>query len=412
MWWASHGRTALRAAVTLMGSAALVWLSYESFRFYWQPTSIGSMPVHPGAYDLKIFHSMVNAWFAGTPVYTGPTGYLNTHPPATMVLIWPVYGWRDLDAAVFVWTVTAAAGLAWLVYLVVRESAAATPLEKAFAAVIPLAIYPTGAVVGNGQIVLQVLPLLIGSLLLLHRGPKRWRRDFLASLLFLFALAKPIIAAPFFWIVIFTAGSLRPAVLIVAAYVVATLFAVSFQEASTMELLREFIGRAATMSTQAGEANVHILLAHLGHKELAAPASVTILSLLGIWIWRRRHDDLWVLIGVTALVARFWSYHRWYDDLLILLPMVTLFRIAKIGPRSRGTDAAAGLLLGVTLIFMIAPGGLYLLPSPWDEVYVDVQVLIWMADLVFLVCWRRPTNGRVPVPIDPHLFAPFRGRPR
>jgi hypothetical protein len=41
---------------------------------------------------------------------------------------------------------------------------------------------------------------------------------------------------------------------------------------------------------------------------------------------------LWLLLGVTALVARFWTYHRWYDDLLILLPMIALFRIAQQRP--------------------------------------------------------------------------------
>jgi hypothetical protein len=206
----------------------------------------------------------------------------------------------------------------------------------------------------------------------------------------LLALAKPIIAAPFFWIVIF-AGSFRPAVLVVAGYVALTLFAASFQEAGTIDLLRHFLARAYATSVRAGEANVQILLSHMGLAEWAAPASLTILFLLGIWIWRHRRDDLWLLIGVTALVARFWSYHRWYDDLLILLPMVALFRIAKSGPTSRGMDVAAGLLFAFTLVFMMAPGGLYLLPPPWNKIYNIVQVFIWLADLAFLLCWRAST---------------------
>jgi hypothetical protein len=117
-------------------------------------------------------------------------------------------------------------------------------------------------------------------------------------------------------------------------------------------------------------------------------------------------------MGVTAVVARLWSYHRWYDDLLILLPMVTLLRIAWSGSLSRDTNVAAGLLLGLTLIFMIAPGGLYLLPSPWNKVYNDVQVIIWMADLVFLLYWRTPTEGRGAVHVDEHLSASFRGLPQ
>jgi hypothetical protein len=374
-----------------MAAAAIVWLGYETFRFFLHPVSIGSRPIHPGGLDLRMFHSMVNAWFAGEPVYTGEMGYLYTHPPASMVLIWPVYGWHAMETTVIVWTVTAAAGLAWLIHLVVRQSGAETPLEQAFVALVPIAIYPTGAVIGNGQLVLQIFPMLIAGLLLLRGGPDNWRRNLGAAVLILLALAKPIIAAPFFWIVIFAASSLRPALFVVAGYLALTLFAASFQEAGTIELLRQFLARAYVTSVGAGEANVQILLSHMGLKEWAAPASLTILFLLGIWVWRHRRDDLWLLVGVTALVARFWSYHRWYDDLLILLPMVTLFRIAKIGPTSRGMDVAAGLLFGFTLVFMMVPGGLYLLPPPWNNIYSIVQAFIWMADLAFLLYWRAST---------------------
>ena len=47
-------------------------------------------------------------------------------------------------------------------------------------------------------------------------------------------------------------------------------------------------------------------------------------------------------------------------------------------------DVIVGMLLGITLAFMIAPGGLYLLPSPWNMIYSTVQVVVWTADLIFL----------------------------
>jgi len=91
------------------------------------------------------------------------------------------------------------------------------------------------------------------------------------------------------------------------------------------------------------------------------------------------------LMGVAAFVARFWSYHRWYDDLLILLPMVALHRLASHGPTRRNLDVAAGLLLAATLVTMMAPGGLYLLPAPWNKAWSGVQVAVWLADLAFLL---------------------------
>ena len=89
-------------------------------------------------------------------------------------------------------------------------------------------------------------------------------------------------------------------------------------------------------------------------------------------------------MGVSALVARVWTYHRWYDDLLILFPMVALFRIAKEGP-SDGSDLLAGVLFAITLIAMLAPGGLYLFPPPWNTWYLIGQNIVWVSGLGFLL---------------------------
>lgn len=94
-------------------------------------------------------------------------------------------------------------------------------------------------------------------------------------------------------------------------------------------------------------------------------------------------------MGVTALVTRFWTYHQWYDDLLILLPMITLFRIIKRGEPSNGDDVMAGMLLAITMLLMIAPGGLYLFPPPWNRVYVQVQVFVWILVFIFLLYFAQ-----------------------
>ena len=94
-------------------------------------------------------------------------------------------------------------------------------------------------------------------------------------------------------------------------------------------------------------------------------------------------------MGVAALVARFWTYHMWYDDILILLPMVALFRIATRCSSPTATELLAGSLFAITLLTMIAPGGLYLLPTPWNTLYVALQTIVWVAVLIFLFYHAR-----------------------
>jgi hypothetical protein len=115
------------------------------------------------------------------------------------------------------------------------------------------------------------------------------------------------------------------------------------------------------------------------------------LMALGVWTFFYRRADLWLLIGITALVTRFNTYHGWYDDLLVALPVITLFRIAKSGKLKEEYTLAAGLLLAITLLFLVAPGGLYLFPSPWDLLYVQAQTFIWMTVLSFLLfyAWQE-----------------------
>jgi hypothetical protein len=133
------------------------------------------------------------------------------------------------------------------------------------------------------------------------------------------------------------------------------------------------------------------------------PLSLLILILLGYWIYRNRRRDFWALLGVTALVARFWVYHRTYDNLLLLLSAVGLFRIVKKGPLPGGWDIAAGLLLIATWIFMVLPNRLLLSWPPWgpslvtgqsawplwDPLFKGGQFVTWLGNLAFFLLWVR-----------------------
>jgi hypothetical protein len=122
---------------------------------------------------------------------------------------------------------------------------------------------------------------------------------------------------------------------------------------------------------------------------LEGPASLLVFMILGIWIYRYRRADIWILISVTALVARFWTYHMWYDDLLILLPMITLFRMAIQRVPVAAADKLAGPLPAITMLTLLAPGGLYLFLMPWNKLYVVLQTIAWVAVLIFLLNYAR-----------------------
>jgi len=393
IWWIGRGTMLLRIAVGLMAFAALIWLGYEFWRLIWQPTDIGTVRIHPGAIDLKLRHVAVHRWFAGERVYGAMR--TETYPPASYVLLWPFLGWLEVKPAILMWAATTVAALGWLVYLVVQESGASIFLERLFVLLIPLSMYATGASVGNGQLTVHCLPMLVSATLLLHQEHPSWPKDLLASGLILVSLVKPNITVPFFWIVLFAPGRLRPAVLVSSGHVVLTLIAASFQELGPFVLFRDWLGSGAGWGYSAGHAHLGVLLRALGLGDYLLPAMFIVLLALGFWTYSHRHVDLWLLLGVSGLAARFWTYHRWYDDLLILLPMVALFRIAKESFSSDGAQVLAGALLGITMLASIAPGGLYLLPEPWSMLYVDGQVVVWGGVLVFLLnLARRERNAQ------------------
>jgi hypothetical protein len=389
--WIAHKRLVLRTAVLAMSFAAVVWLGYEFYRLLWQPARIGPIQIHPGAVDLEQRHEDLRHLFAGEPIYV--VGRTAPYPPASLAMLWLFLGWLELVPAIRLWAATTVAMLGWLVCLSLRGSLADTPLEKLFVALIPLSMYATGATIGNGQLLVHLLPMLVTGLCLFASGPRGWPRDLLAASLVIFSLVKPSVAVPFFWIVLFTPGRIRPALLVCLGYAALTLFAASFQDEGVFVLMEQWLGRATHISSGASQRwsswDLHVLMGALGLKGLIAPASLLLLGGLGLWAYLHRRVDPWVLIAVTGIVARLWTYHGWYDDLLILLPMIALFRWIKQRPGVDGYSLLAGALLGTTLAVTIAPGGLYLLPAPFKTSYIGLQTLVWIADLAFLLFIAR-----------------------
>ena len=381
--WSAHRSRILQAAIGLMTIAAAVWLSYEFWRLIWQEG-------YWGAIDLRVLHSEVLRWASGGVLYSEARGAL--YPPATFVLLWPFVGWLEFMPVRLLWTVITIGALVWLVYLTVAACHANARLERIFVALVPLSLYATGATIGNGQLGVLILPMLVCGILLLDRYKRKVWTDVLAAGLILWTLAKPSISIPFFWIVIFAPRRLRPALFVVLGYVALTLIAALYQDSSAVALFRDWLIFAPQVIGQAGYMDLFNGLRMLGLAQYYLPIASAVLVLTGLWVYLYRDTDVWILMAVVAVVARYWTYHGWYDDLLLLLPMIALYRIAKSGVASDSSDVVAGILFAASLIVSIAPGGLYLFPAPFNAIYVAMQMAIWLAVFVFLLVYAGRTR--------------------
>jgi hypothetical protein len=236
---------------------------------------------------------------------------------------------------------------------------------------------------------LHALPPLVAGLLLLHRAQGEWQRELAGCALILLGFVKPTISAPFFWLAVFVPQSLRPALWIVAGYFGLSLIAISVQEGGLISLLQQWGSIGLAPVTQGAPrwsyGNLHSLGVVLGHAKWVTTASLLLLAGHGLWAYRYRRGDLWLLLGVTALVARFCTYHAIYDDVLVLLPMVALFRLAKQSPAADGSDVIAGVLFAVMALAMLAPARIQLWPAPWGPLFTVGRPAVWIVVLIFLL---------------------------
>lgn len=381
-WWGRHGPTVLAAVVLAMIAGAIWRIGNELPRLLWETGG-------DGAFDLQLRHREVHRWFSGLPIYNDIER--GDYPPASYVILWPLIGWLDLAHARLAWAVTGITALAWLSWMMVRESTATTRLQMLLIMLLPFSSYAASAAIRVGQVGNHVMPVLLAGLLILFRGKGRLRDDLAAAALLAATLVKPTFSAAFFWIVCFVPGSkdndrwraLRPIATVVLGYAVLTAFAITFQEGDARSLLFGWTGEPPQL--RGGHANVQKWLALAGLRGLAMPVSVGLLLALAAWVHRYRRADAWIVLGVTALVARLFIHHRLYDDMLVLLPMVTLFRIARSGPRTDGGDVMAGLLFAAVWVSLHAPASWLQEPPPLSAVMEAVQSAVWLSVLVFLL---------------------------
>ena len=343
--WSASGSRLLAAAAVLMLVMSAMMLTARFTRLISTPT---------GAVDLRYYFDWAHLWFQGQPVYALPEG--PEYPPASMPIFWLLVGWLSFDQARLWWAMIDVVALAGLAIGFVRLSGAEGLARRAFVALMLPSMTPTGAAVGNGQLILHVLPILLIALFVLPRRAPGWRRDIVAGLLLAVTLVKPTISAPFFWVAWLTCG-MRAVVLAAGAYVGLTLFAAAFQDAALWDLLKASIANGASQAALTVDVNVHFGLRLLGLNAWMVPASALALGGLGVWTYRHRRLDVWVLLGVAALVARLWTT----TASTMACSRRSLKSPCSVASQRFWTDgigvAAGALLAANALIFLSRPGG-------------------------------------------------------
>ena len=369
-----------------------------------------------GAIDLRLRFQELQQWFQGIPVYTreGTAVY----PPATFAMLRPLVSFDSFALTRSLWSVLLVAMTAWLIWLAVEGSKSNARNERLALTLFVMAMYPTAVNIGNGQLALLVIPPLVMAVLLVRAPGRGWGKDLCISMLLVFSLLKPNISVPFIWIVLFSGHAWRIIALMVLTYGSLTLWAAAFQPDDLYTLVGQWLEKSA-FSTAGGETellpsglastgllgdesaqwlqslvegannagygSVANLLSVLGIAHWTQPIILLILAALGVWVYRHRHADPWLLLGVCAIVARVAIYHRLYDDLLILIPFVALVRIFRQAAEEAHARLFAGALLLFSWLALLAPGTLLRLPYPYGLPFQTAQFLLWMGMLVLLL---------------------------
>ncbi|MEM6598883.1 MAG: glycosyltransferase family 87 protein [Cyanobacteria bacterium P01_C01_bin.69] len=385
--WSRHGQRLLQLGIGLM-IAAMAWrLGLEVPRLLWGQQEFDAI-------DLINRHTEVHRWFAKLPVYGAMDN--GDYPPASHTMLWPFMGWLDLATTRWVWMFSTLAMLGWLGWLGMRESLATTPWEKVFIALMPFALYPASATINVGQLAIHVMPPLVMGLLLMarrrangHDTDSSLGRDVVAAIFVIFAFVKPTLSVPFFWIACFVPGRWRPVLLVSFGYLLLAAIATLFQGGNLLSLHFAWLDQAGTQLGTRGHANVHVWLEAMGLSSWMLPASFVLLVATGVWTLRYRRLDPWILLGVAALISRFWTDHRMFDDLLIWVPMIALFRLAKVLPFGQATQLMATLLFTLNWFVLMAPARFLaqplLLSSPLEIAIKVGHALIWLSSLVFFM---------------------------
>lgn len=349
------------------------------------------------ALDLGSRTKAVALWFGGSGLYERSS---STYPPASYILLWPLVGWLPWLAVSKLWTLLCALSLGFLAACCVRREAIASHSLRWLGAMTMLALTTTSAVIWLGQLASLLMVAIIGAMWLLH-SPKSegevkavWPRELLAGALLLFGLVKPSVTAPFLWMILWAPRDAATPPLrrrialglgVLAGYGALTLVALWFQQDASNEVAvwAQTVTRNNVQLNE-GYVNLRAWLAAIGLKPLSHPLAFAAFLWLGFWSFRHRHLDRLLLLSVTAIVARLWTYHNLYDDLLLTIPMLLLLQIGASEQEKSRRWQANGLLITLTLLLLL-PADWMFERTPFDAIARTLFGLDLVAMLIFLL---------------------------
>ncbi|MEY2487245.1 MAG: hypothetical protein QOH39_2893 [Verrucomicrobiota bacterium] len=383
-------RRVLMAFVVLMAAAAAFKLGDEFRRLLFERGP-------DGAVDMHNLHRWIVLWFRGEPIFQKSNAAL--YPPATYIMLWPFLGWTSFATARWIWASALVAGLTATVLLILRASGAETTIEKIFVTLLVLSINGTGVAIGNGQLVPLILPAILAVTVLTERAADSWLSDLAAASLLTWAMVKPSVTLPFLWIFAIGPKRWRVGLLLILIYLALTFVAASFQKEDLPTLVRSTLARASTATTQfPGTRNLHALLVVAGLQRYLTLSSAIIFVAQGALICFLRRANIWVLLGIAALVARMWTYHRVYDDVLIALAELALFQIAKRESSPVRRKIAGALLLLMALAMLCPARFLDYSKLSWSSesiwICAGIHTLLWLSTLAFLINYARFDSKR------------------
>lgn len=387
-----------------------------------------------GAIDLELRYDETQTWLDGESVYEHY--YSAVYPPASYLMMAPFLGHDSYVFVRWLWGFTIIAALAVLIAVLTRVFQTTSWIERAYVLFLVLGIYATGPTIGNGQLTIHVMAALALAILLSARESRGPMNLVITSAVFVVALIKPTVAAPFFLVYVFAPGKFRYAVCVGALYAVLALVASTFQEGNVIENHRFWMQRGlegAAFGSQGGGggvgdfgeasegehgehgegyskdeflpvgvglgyASLHDWLGARGHSDWDMAGTLVVLVMLAIWIFFHRRADLWVIVGVTAIVSRFWTYHLVYDDMLLLFSVAALYRIAYDEEAWVGIRLASIVMMGVYTVVALVPASMRLMHAPWGDMFKDMQGVTWLAILVVLCvyAWRNRVPAESP----------------
>lgn len=396
--------------IVLLGGTAAFLMVVGAFTLKVKLWRLVGDPGPLGAIDIKILYNFTTSWFQGVPIYeTEPTeqGALTagvTYPPASFAILWPAYGWLTLDGARLLWAFVDLAALAALSAMFWRALQSGGRLAQLCAALAPLSMPALADALGIGQLTIVVLPLAAGAVLLAARKQPSWASDLAAAAMFDCALVKPSLGAPFFLPLLIVPRRLRPAALAVTGYALLTLAASRFQDRTLPTLIRGFLNQARGNSG-AGYGNVQDWMFHLGWSDAFAALSLMLLAGLAAFTWWHRRVDVWLLLGIAAIVARLWTYHRVYDDGLMIVPLAASARLAADCRLAPWLKAWATVTLIVSVIVLWIPlqfhyvgstfGPLEVQPS-WGVLFNVTHAAVFILTLILLIAGAVVSRRRQP----------------